>query len=208
MNNISNTKQDLSKENSRSRILESALQIFSTKGFEGASVSDIVQAAGVTKPTLYYFFTNKEGLYKAVWKENFDDFLKNLKVASDYKPKQEVYYKDVYPVLCGVVKVFFDFAKTNQVFFFHTLSVFSSPDTVACADVGIDYYQQLYSILHSMFLNMGKAHGGIKGRDFQLTVSFIGMINSYITCWKLKGDGLTKKTIDSMVRQFMHGIFN
>ena len=67
MNNISNTKQDLSKENSRSRILESALQIFSTKGFEGASVSDIVQAAGVTKPTLYYFFTNKEGFYKAVW---------------------------------------------------------------------------------------------------------------------------------------------
>ena len=58
------------------------------------------------------------------------------------------------------------------------------------------------------FLAMGKAHGGIKGRDFQLTVSFIGMINSYITCWKLKGDSLTKKTIDSMVRQFMHGIFN
>ena len=59
-----------------------------------------------------------------------------------------------------------------------------------------------------MFLAMGKDNGGIKGRDFQLTVSFIGMINSYITCWKLKGDSLTKKTIDSMVRQFMHGIFN
>jgi hypothetical protein len=55
---------------------------------------------------------------------------------------------------------------------------------------------------------MGKAHGGIKGRNFQLTVSFIGMVNSYITCWKLKGDSLTKKTVDSMVRQFMHGIFN
>ena len=76
MNNISNNKQDLSKENSRSRILESALKIFSSKGFEGASVSDIVQDAGVTKPTLYYFFTNKEGLYKAVWQENFDYFLK------------------------------------------------------------------------------------------------------------------------------------
>ena len=60
MNNISNTKQDLSKENSRSRILESALQIFSTKGFEGASVSDIVQAAGVTKPTLYYLKADNE----------------------------------------------------------------------------------------------------------------------------------------------------
>ena len=208
MSNINNTKQDFSKENSRSRILESALQIFSAKGFEGASVSDIVNQAGVTKPTLYYFFTNKEGLYKAVWQENFDSFLEELKIASSYKPKQEEYYKDVYPVLCNVVKVFFDFAKANQIFFFHTLSVFSSPDTVACADVGLEYYKKLYTLLNTMFLAMGKAHGGIKGRDFQLTVSFIGMINSYITCWKLKGDSLTKKTIDSMVRQFMHGIFN
>ena len=208
MSNISNNKQDLSKENSRSRILESALKIFSAKGFEGASVSDIVQSAGVTKPTLYYFFTNKEGLYKAVWQENFDYFLNELKIATKYNPKQDEYYEDVYPVLCNVVKVFFDFSKNNPTFFFHTLSVFSSPDTVACADVGLEYYKELYTTLHTMFLSMGKAHGGIKGRDFQLTISFMGMINSYITCWKLKGDSLTKKTIDSMVRQFMHGIFN
>ena len=110
MSNINNTKQDFSKENSRSRILESALQIFSAKGFEGASVSDIVNQAGVTKPTLYYFFTNKEGLYKAVWQENFDSFLEELKIASSYKPKQEEYYEDVYHVLCNVVKVFFDFS--------------------------------------------------------------------------------------------------
>ena len=103
MSNINNTKQDFSKENSRSRILESALQIFSAKGFEGASVSDIVNQAGVTKPTLYYFFTNKEGLYKAVWQENFDLFLEELKVASNYKPLQQEYYKDVYPVLNGVI---------------------------------------------------------------------------------------------------------
>ena len=89
MNNISNNKQDLSKENSRSRILESALQIFSAKGFEGASVSDIVNQAGVTKPTLYYFFTNKEGLYKAVWQENIDLFLEDLKVASTYNPFEQ-----------------------------------------------------------------------------------------------------------------------
>lgn len=208
MSNINNTKQDFSKENSRSRILESALQIFSAKGFEGTSVSDIVNKAGVTKPTLYYFFTNKEGLYKAVWQENFDSFIDELEVASKYEPLQDEYYKDVYPVLCNVVKVFFDFAKSNQVFFFHTLSVFSSPDTVACADVGLGYYKKLYTLLNTMFLSMGKAHGGIKGRNFQLTVSFIGMINSYITCWKFKGDSLTKKTVDSMVRQFMHGIFN
>ena len=123
MSNISNNKQDLSKENSRSRILESALKIFSAKGFEGASVSDIVQAAGVTKPTLYYFFTNKEGLYKAVWQENFDYFLNELKIATKYNPKQDEYYEDVYPVLCNVVKVFLILQRIIQLSFF-TLFLF------------------------------------------------------------------------------------
>jgi AcrR family transcriptional regulator len=33
------------------------------KGYAGTAVRDIVAAAGVTKPTLYYYFKNKEDLY-------------------------------------------------------------------------------------------------------------------------------------------------
>lgn len=47
----------------RDRLLDAALRLFSRKGFESASVREIVKAAEVTRPTLYYYFGSKEGLY-------------------------------------------------------------------------------------------------------------------------------------------------
>lgn len=47
----------------RERLLREALLLFNAKGFAATSVREIVAAAGVSKPTLYYYFTNKEGIY-------------------------------------------------------------------------------------------------------------------------------------------------
>src|SRR3954452_6647407 len=43
-----------------------AARLFATQGYEGTSVRTIVEAAGVTKPTLYYHFGSKEGLAQAL----------------------------------------------------------------------------------------------------------------------------------------------
>lgn len=48
----------------RSAIEQQALEVFSRKGYHAASIRDIVEAAGVTAPTLYYHFGSKEGLYR------------------------------------------------------------------------------------------------------------------------------------------------
>jgi len=47
---------------SRSRLLHAAVEIFERKGYAAASVREIVEHAGVTKPALYYHFRSKEGL--------------------------------------------------------------------------------------------------------------------------------------------------
>ena len=46
------------------RLLKSALSLFSRKGYEGASVREIIEEAGVTRPVLYYYFKNKEDLFR------------------------------------------------------------------------------------------------------------------------------------------------
>lgn len=51
---------------SANRILETALDLFATSGYEKTSVREICQAAGITKPTLYYFYGSKEGVYRAL----------------------------------------------------------------------------------------------------------------------------------------------
>ncbi|MBP7341229.1 MAG: TetR/AcrR family transcriptional regulator [Smithellaceae bacterium] len=47
----------------RRQILDAALPLFARKGYAAASVRAILEAAGITAPTLYYYFGNKEGLY-------------------------------------------------------------------------------------------------------------------------------------------------
>lgn len=43
--------------------LASALRVFWSKGYEGASMSDLTEAMGITKPSLYAAFGNKEALF-------------------------------------------------------------------------------------------------------------------------------------------------
>ncbi|MEJ7839660.1 MAG: helix-turn-helix domain-containing protein, partial [Thermomicrobiales bacterium] len=46
----------------RSRILEQSLALFSVRGFADVSMSEIANAAGITKAALYYHFSGKEEL--------------------------------------------------------------------------------------------------------------------------------------------------
>ncbi|HPC87038.1 MAG TPA: TetR/AcrR family transcriptional regulator [Smithellaceae bacterium] len=47
----------------RRQILDASLPLFARKGYAATSVREILDAAGITAPTLYYYFGNKEGLY-------------------------------------------------------------------------------------------------------------------------------------------------
>ncbi|HOG80862.1 MAG TPA: TetR/AcrR family transcriptional regulator [Smithellaceae bacterium] len=48
---------------SRQQILDVALKLFAHKGYAAATVREIVDTVGITAPSLYYYFGNKEGLY-------------------------------------------------------------------------------------------------------------------------------------------------
>ena len=63
----------VSAESSRSvlspvarHIARVAARLFATQGYDATSVREIVEGAGVAKPTLYYYFRSKEGLARAL----------------------------------------------------------------------------------------------------------------------------------------------
>jgi AcrR family transcriptional regulator len=54
------------RTDSRERILDAAERAFAEGGFAGTSLRSIVREAGVTLPSVYYYFGSKEGLLAAV----------------------------------------------------------------------------------------------------------------------------------------------
>ena len=53
----------------REQLLDVALQVFARQGYHGASMNDIAEAAGVTKPVVYQHFESKRELYLALLDE-------------------------------------------------------------------------------------------------------------------------------------------
>ncbi len=58
----------------RARILLEAAMLFADRGFDSPSVREICEAAGVSKPMLYYHFDSKSGLIAAVLTTLHSDF--------------------------------------------------------------------------------------------------------------------------------------
>ena len=59
----------LSADARREQILDVAIDVFGRSGYFGASMNDIADAAGVTKPVLYQHFDSKSDLYSALIEE-------------------------------------------------------------------------------------------------------------------------------------------
>jgi AcrR family transcriptional regulator len=53
-------------ERTRAALIASARHLFATRGFEGASLDEIAEAAGYTRGAIYRHFANKEDLFFAV----------------------------------------------------------------------------------------------------------------------------------------------
>ena len=47
-------------------ILDAAIQLFSSNGYDAVSMREVAGAAGVSKANIYHHFESKEGLYRAI----------------------------------------------------------------------------------------------------------------------------------------------
>jgi TetR/AcrR family transcriptional regulator len=57
-------------DNSKAKILESARNIFFSKGFSGARMQEIADKAGVNKALLNYYFRSKNKLFEAIFRDS------------------------------------------------------------------------------------------------------------------------------------------
>lgn len=81
----------------RETILETALDLFYTRGYDAVGVQEIAERSGVTKPTLYYYFKSKYGLLEQLLKSRSEGFAAELKEAC-------AYHGDLKNTLCAAAR--------------------------------------------------------------------------------------------------------
>ena len=93
----------------RERILEVALQEFSAKGLSGARVDEIAELTQTSKRMIYYYFSSKEELYRAVLERAYIGIHQSeAHVDTAHMPPEKA--------LASIIRLSFDYHRQHEAF--------------------------------------------------------------------------------------------
>lgn len=97
--------QQRSKE-TRSRILEASLNLFSKLGYDATGIAEICEAAGVSKGAFYHHFSSKQAVFLAIlgeWLDKLDSMMQSVRISTRSVPEELIN-------MAGITKEIFDTA--------------------------------------------------------------------------------------------------
>ena len=181
-------------------LLDHALELFAARGYDAVGVQEIALASGVTKPTLYHHFGNKQGVLEALISRDAGPLLERLGDAT-------VYRNDLPLNLRRVVEVYLRFAAGQPSFYRLLASCYLAPLESEAYRAGRSVHDRQHALVEAMFEHAARDHGNMRGRARRYAHSFVGLVNTYLTL-VLAGevevdDGLAHE----IVQQFSYGIY-
>jgi len=185
----------------KEKILHCALQLFSSRGYDAVGVQEICEKSGITKPTLYYYFESKRGLLDAIIIEYYPPFLEEIKHRAEYR-------RDLIMNLEGLAFTFFRFAVSRPDFNRLFLSIMFSPRESEAYLAHRKYTMQLFQCIGELFKVSVPENGNLRGKEKQLTASFIGLLHSYTGLYLNNSTRLDDAVARALVKQFMYGIYS
>lgn len=187
----------------KEEMLDVALDLFTKEGYDNVGIQKIVTQVGVTKPTLYHYFGNKEGLLEEVLKINYSTFLIDLKQKSEYDG-------DIVLILEKIIFHFMKFVRENKEFYRLIMNLSYAPEKSLEHKCMMAYQVEQYKILEKIFKNAEKQHGNMKGKSKMYTFTFLGMINSAVSYYFFtkSEEDINEEAGRKLCKQFMHGIFS
>ena len=185
----------------RAGILNAALQLFAARGYDAVGVQEIVEAAGITKPTLYHYYGSKQGLLKALLETYQQPLTEAVQTAADY-------HGDLPRTLELLTEAYFTFARQNPVFYRMLLAVYFAPRDSEAHQQVTRWNEQQHAMVEALFAAAALGHGNMRGRQRLYAATFIGLINTCIGLWLNGYAELDAEFTHRVVHQFQHGIYS
>ncbi len=177
------------------------MELFASRGYEAVGVQEIVDAAGLTKPTLYHYFGSKHGLLRALLLDHYERLKGAVEKASDY-------HGDLPLTLRRVAQAYFQFSLENPTFYRLQLALFFAPRKSEAFTEVSGLNEGLFFLVEGLFQRAVRDHGNMMDRQRLYAASFIGTINN---CIGLSLNGyltLDEALLERVVAQFEHGIYS
>jgi len=184
---------------SSDRILQKALELFSSKGYEATSVREICEAAEITKPTLYHFYRSKEGVYRALVQGSLDEFRQAMvrELERPGSPTER---------LKGVARTYFAITREHRQLMRFLFALVHSPTSSAPQ---IDFTQHYESVVAAVagVVEQGVRDGAFARGDAQVRMLvFMGALGEALCGWLIAGTpDLTSDLADRLVDTVVSG---
>jgi AcrR family transcriptional regulator len=152
---------------SAERILNTAWQLFQQKGYRGVTVDEICLQCSLTKPTLYYYFHDKEDLFVAV-------LTRELRRFKDVLEQPGSLEQHLQRMAAAVLDNF----QTEYTVLLRDREHIKRPENQRA--VRDAFRGSLFNPLNTL-MQAGLQSGELQGRSPELlTLAFLGVVNNFI----------------------------
>jgi TetR/AcrR family transcriptional regulator len=159
----------------RQQILRAALKHFADAGYAATSVQQIVDAAKVSKPALYYHFKDKADLFQALVHVAHDE---RYRVLQEAVAGKKDFRAQAVSVLVGLFAYFRQNRELMRIAF---ATMFAAPGEVPANLSYSDKCERNFEFIHSLIQHAQK-NGELDKRfdSRELAFGFYGMANFYL----------------------------
>lgn len=163
-------KQDYSN---REKILSCAQRLFFEKGYDAVGVQEIVDTAGITKPTMYYYFKSKQGLLECLLSQGAKVMLDQMRLVTETEGE----FLQVFEL---VTKKYLELAVENKEFYLMLVSLFSSAKDNEAFRSAKPYISQFLDLFRCFFERYSEQQGGFRSNVDFLAISYAGIVNMFM----------------------------
>ena len=153
----------------KEKILSCALRMFYQRGYDAVGVQEIAAAAGVTKPTLYYYFGSKRGLLDALLENKFEVLHQEIRSAEDIRGIREKLHE--------LARAYYRVWSREHDFYMLMMALSYAARENESYQAVHPHIQGMYRYITQLFEASSGELGNMNGRQEQFALSFIGIIN-------------------------------
>lgn len=191
-------RQELSEER-KNEILDAALEVFGELGLQEASVDDVVERAGLSKGTLYWYFKSKDRLIGALMKRFFAQELGKIrelqKGRGSVRERLLRYSRDVENVVKRMPR-----ALTLE---FYAVAVRQKTVRKFLGELYVTYCNELAELLREG-INRGEF---VKMDTSQMSAAITGLCEGLILLWALEPNAFPfERFFEASLRNLLDGV--